>query len=721
MSFVSFVSFVFFVPSVPFVVSSLGIVLACTVGKIMGRQWRRVALLAAGLSGLLVAVEARQTGQQQAPPQQQKPQPPVFRAEVDVIRLDVSVLDKDRRPVRGLTAEDFTVSEDGKPQRIVAVAEIDGAEHDPTPSAWMRHVPPDIATNDLVDQVGDGHVYAIVMDDVNVPWDDINIIQGARSAARYIVDGLGPSDIAAVVFPRDAGLTQDFTSDRSKLLTAIDQFDPREPEMYIPQRPALPGGGGGDMPYRFSPVLMRTECERRQPTIPTLEVVVRRLATIPNRRKSIILVSVGLPLTLVEQKGCPADLAYQMRETMRMAQMSNVNVHSVDPAGYRGYEQYLMNPIRRGGRPAKVTVSQPQAEGAARVRREFLQIAADYTGAHAVVGSETMESGIDQIIEANRSYYLLGYQTSNPKPDGKFRRTVVKVNRSGLTVRTRSGFFAPEAGSLVNREQKQAPTSNDLGLSGMNNPAGLPLRASVVPVGLAKSGSRDADVAVVVSVRLPPARGALEENVTLVRNVYDADGRTTMPVQEKMSLIVEPTAGDELRYDLFQRLTLAPGRYVVRLHATSTALGRSGSVFADLEVPDFRRAPIVMSGIALGETPEPDAARTDVLASALPILPTSAREFSPGERITAFFRVFQNGTAAVAPVTAKFLILDLEDRRILDETTTIDAAAFNADRVASHRFDLPLAKMQHGPHLLSVSVVLPNGTTSRRDVVFRVR
>ena len=50
-------------------------------------------------------------------------------------------------------------------------------------------------------------------------------------AARYIVDSLGPSDMAAVVFPRDAGHTQDFTSDRRKLLAAIDQFDPREPDM----------------------------------------------------------------------------------------------------------------------------------------------------------------------------------------------------------------------------------------------------------------------------------------------------------------------------------------------------------------------------------------------------------------------------------------------------------------------------------------------------------
>jgi VWFA-related protein len=651
---------------------------------------------------------------------QQTPQrPPVFRTDVDVIRLDVSVLDKNRRPVRGLTMADFSVTEDGKPQRIVAVAEVDVAEHDPAPTAWMRHVPPDISTNDLVDQLGDGRLYAIVMDDVNVPWDDLDIIQSARTAGRYIVDGLGPSDVAAVVFPRDAGLTQDFTTDRSRLLRAIDQFDPREPDLWIPPRPPGPGGGGGDMPYRFSPALMRTECERAQPTVPTLEVVARRLATVPNRRKTLILVSVGLPLTLTASRGCAADLAHQMREVFRIAQQANINIHGVDPAGYRGYEQYLMNPIRRGGRPARVTMQQPQAENAARTRREFLEITAEYTGARAVVGLEGIEPGIDRIFEEDGSYYLLGYQTSNPKPDGKFRRTVVRVNRPGLTVRTRSGYFAPQEGSLATREQKQAPSSNELGLTGMTNPTGLPLRVSATAIGLSGPQGRTADVALALSVRLPPSNQPIDEQLTLVRNLYDADGRTSQPVQEKIALTVTPSAGDELRYDVLQRLRLEPGRYEVRLNAASTALKQSGTVFADIEVPDFTRAPIVMSGIVFGRGAAPER-RTDVLASIVPIVPTSAREFSPNEQVTAFVRLFQNASPA-GPVAMKVMVLDINDNRVLDTTSSVAADAFATDRAAEYRLDLPLAKMQHGPHLLSITATLPNGASARRDVVFRAR
>src|SRR5262245_36969203 len=121
---------------------------------------RRLAILA-GLGGVCLLA---------ARPAAQEPQPPttpgqVFRTGVDVIRVDVTVLDKNRKPIRGLTADDFTVRENGRPQRIVTVGEVSGEDADPTPSAWMRYAPRDVTTNDLADQLGDGRAIALVLDD----------------------------------------------------------------------------------------------------------------------------------------------------------------------------------------------------------------------------------------------------------------------------------------------------------------------------------------------------------------------------------------------------------------------------------------------------------------------------------------------------------------------------------------------------------------------------
>src|SRR5580765_2658886 len=79
----------------------------------------------------LTAGGARQVSQQT---------PPRFVSGVDVVELDVSVLDKARKPIRGLKAEDFTVREDGAPRKIVAFDEVYSAPPTPPSAPWMRDV-----------------------------------------------------------------------------------------------------------------------------------------------------------------------------------------------------------------------------------------------------------------------------------------------------------------------------------------------------------------------------------------------------------------------------------------------------------------------------------------------------------------------------------------------------------------------------------------------------
>ena len=77
---------------------------------------------------------------------------PTFRLGVDVVHVDVSVLDDKRRPVRGLTAADFTVLEDGKPRPVTVFNPIEIEEHPPRVegvASWVRDVPPDVTTNDV--------------------------------------------------------------------------------------------------------------------------------------------------------------------------------------------------------------------------------------------------------------------------------------------------------------------------------------------------------------------------------------------------------------------------------------------------------------------------------------------------------------------------------------------------------------------------------------------
>jgi VWFA-related protein len=658
--------------------------------------------------------------QQQPPPAQppgQQQQPPVFTTGVDVIRLDVSVLDNKRRPVRGLTKDDFTVFEDGKKQTVVAISEIVAALQDPMPSAWMRFVPHDIAMNDLADQAGDGRVFAILMDDWNIPFDDLDIIMQARIVARGVVDRLGPSDIAAVIFPTQAGKTQDFTGDRRRLIEAIDKFDPPEVR-FVPATPAGTSGGGADMPYRSSSALMRSQCQRSQPTIPTLDALATRMAAIPNRRKTIILVSVGAPVELSASRGCEGELAETTRDMFRKAQRANINIYSVDPAGYKGYEDYLQRPIRRGGRPAEYTLPAGPAHAAAKQRRDFLEIMANDTGARAIVNTPALEIEVDRMFEEAAAYYLVGYQTSNGRPDGKYRKVEVKVRQPDVTVRTRSGFYAPKEDTRATTDQRGGPDAVLLGPTGMMMPASLALRATAVAIARPSEKARDADVAVVLSVRLPAPRGPVSETLSIVRTIYDAEGRASQPVADKIKIDLLPTSGDDFRYEVYQHLNLLPGRYQIRLNATSALVQRSGSVYVDVDVPDFSRPSLTMSGYVLG-TRAVD--RTDPLIKVVPILPTSARQFEPNEPVVAYLRVFQGGTGSPLPVTMTAKVLDVNDAVLLDTSVPLPATAFDGTRSAPFEIELPLSKLTHGPYLISVTAALQGGGTVRRDLVFRVR
>lgn len=675
----------------------------------MSRALTSLVTLLAGVSLLAQATPPPA----QNPPQDQ--QQPVFRAGVDVISLDVSVLDKDRRPVRGLTAEDFTVVENGKAQRIVAVTEMAGTDRDPAPSAWMRHVPPDVSANDLTDMTGDGRFVAIVMDDWNVPFDDHELILSARQVGRYLVDHLSPSDVAAVIFPQLAGKTQDFTTDRQKLIAAIDKFDPPEVR-YIEKRPAY-GPGGGDMPQRFAPILMRSECQRSQPTVPTLDTVVARLATVPNRRKTVILVSTGLPVSFQGGRGCPAELADIMKNVFRRAQRANVNIYSVDPGGMNGYADYLQSPVRRGGRPADNVMPLAQANAAVRVRRDFMEIMADHTGARAIVNTDDLGDEIDRMMAEASSYYLVGYQTSNGQPDGKFRRLDVKVSRPGLTVRSRSGFYAADESGVKDREG--TPGSNELGLTGMASATRLAMRAQVVAVSPSATNPSEADVVVVLGVRTPGVRLESADTLTLVRTLYDASGKPGPPTQEKVQIAVPAPGNEDLRYEVFQRFTLAPGRWELRINATSARLDTSGTVYDEFEVPDFSRRGLALTPALIGQ--KVLEGRTDPLAGLVPVVPTTARDFAPGTAVTAYLRVVQGGAAEVGAVKMSVQVLNTADARVFESSSTIEPAAFGVARNAPFEVPLPLDKLERGQYLLSIAAERADGAKTRSDVIFRVR
>ena len=131
-----------------------------------------------------------------------------------------------------------------------------------------------------------------------------------------------------------------------------------------------------------------------------------------------------------------------------------------------------------------------------------------------------------------------------------------------------------------------------------------------------------------------------------------------------------------------------------------------------------------MSGVVVSATPGPRATPALAFEHLLPITPTTAREFSPADRATAFLRVYWGGDKVPVPVSLHAVILNAAEGSVFDRRTDLTPVASptsGALRTADYRLDLPLAGLAGGDYLLTLRAVPGKGAEIRRDVRFTIR
>jgi hypothetical protein len=209
------------------------------------------------------------------------------------------------------------------------------------------------------------------------------------------------------------------------------------------------------------------------------------------------------------------------------------------------------------------------------------------------------------------------------------------------------------------------------------------------------------------------------ETVELLTRAFTPEGAARGSQTQTARLTLrhgDPNA--EVRYEVLARIDIAkPGRYTLRVAAHNNERNKNGSVFADVEIPDFAHAPLSLSGVIIDSATAPVSAPEKALASLTPFVPTTDREFMTTSQVRAFLRVYTGGKAPLAPVQMKATILDQNDAAVFTMSTTIAATRFNADHSAEFKFDLPLTTLGLGQHLLTIEATMGKAT-ARRDVAF---
>jgi VWFA-related protein len=681
-------------------------------------------LVLALLPMVLAAAPGQQpatSGPQPQPPTGQAP-PPRFRGGTDLVQVDVSVLDGKRRPVSGLTASDFTILEDGKPRPIEGFTEVHLAARVPKDSApWVRDVPPDVASNTTLGV--EGRIVIILLDR-SIPWGEPT--QTARRIAAAAINELGPGDLAAVV-STSGGRSQDLTSDRTRLLRAIqDQdlstgisSDAREMEEMLQASMGLP--------QRWTD-LNDGRCLCGLCVLDTIARVADAVQEAPRRRKallfigsSMLLQSAGTPGGGASDVGCESRLTDARRKMFAAVDRANLTIHALDPSGLSN-----IGPISRTSSPLR-------GAGVGRVQQrdtnEFLQhqgelgVMPDRTGGRTVINTNAPESAMPAIFDETESYYLLGFSPS--ATDGNASHTIsVTVNRRGLRVHARKGY-TPE-GAAQAGESAPAPNGSRAAagaLDGLLPRTDAPLDLAVAAFAGPQRGRAIVALATDVRAFAPaeddeggaPPRGPVE----VVAGAFDGGGRMKGGTRQKADLSAARSAPGR-PVEVLSRLELAPGDYELRVGAS--AEGTNASVFTYISVPPFDTAPLSLSTLVLGTAAGTVAGPRELLDQLIPIVPTTQRTFSAADAVIGFLRVYQ-GTVRRDPlqtVELRSTVIDASGKPVAGQSVSLGPEQFATARSADQFFSLPLTGLAPGEYLLTVEARMGERQAGRA-VRFTVR
>jgi hypothetical protein len=388
--------------------------------------------------------------------------------------------------------------------------------------------------------------------------------------------------------------------------------------------------------------------------------------------------------------GCEQRKHDAMLDVFRQAALANVTISAIDPNGIAGGRSYP----------------------------EFLRTIAENTGGRAVVQDNDPEREVPALLLESSSYYLLGFESASRSSNGAFHRIEVKVPGRDLEVRSRVGYFAPKGKEVT----AAAAGSLDAAIAGHLPKVDLPLQITAAPFA---DANRKSTVAIALTVRQPadvaagePAGGAKPTTtVDVLARAFDTEGRAWGTRNLTVKLGLNAGGRGPVSYEILPRLAVPPGTYEIRV-GVRTGDARSGSVYTFVDVPDFSRAGVSLSGIVLEATPSLTAVPRDAYADLLPVVPTARRDFGANDRVSALVRVYQGGSHALVPATVITRIVDAKNEQVTKSTRELDPSLFK-ERAFDHRFDLP-RNLAAGEYLFTVEITA-GGKASERSLRFRVR
>jgi VWFA-related protein len=509
----------------------------------------------------------------------QPPQPPTFRTEANLVRVDVTVVDRDGEPVTELTADDFAVEEDGVPQSVQSFKFVtaDGRPAEGDDVSLEIRSPEHAAAEAARDEV---RVFVIF-------WDEYHIgrfasaIHGRSALTTFVGSAFGPTDLVALMDPLLPVDALRFTRDRTQLADRIRKLEGRY-GIYMPTRSAIEEA----QLQRRDAARVRSEV-----TISALKSAAVHLGSLKEGRKAIIFVSEGLA-------GLGSDEYRLLQETIKAANHNNAAIYTLDPRGLVG--------------------------GSA----DVLRILADSTGGEAFVETNMPEKALRQVVKDASAFYLLGYSPAKNPQDGRFHSIKVRVKRRGVSVRARKGYWAPNLTDLERARTEAAlgeavPADVTSALAVLS--AARPERIVDLWVGTARGANGIAEVTTAWTMRTrEPARGGSPGLVSVTARSVNGDRVFEAPLGTGGLSFPSPPGDLQLRAIVRD----AEGNTIDEDTRTVT-------------VPDYRGGGLEISVPAVYRAR--NIADVRAILGAQQMMPFAGREFVRTDRVFLRFAVYGDG------------------------------------------------------------------------------
>ncbi|HEY6253522.1 MAG TPA: VWA domain-containing protein [Candidatus Angelobacter sp.] len=652
-----------------------------------------------------------------------------FKVATEIVLVNVVARDKQGKPVQDLKREDFTLLEDGKSQQIASFdyenIDITSAPAASGPTQQTLNETPSPSTPILTQKnaeeaLNNKRVIVLFFDLTSLQPDEMQ--RAVDAARKYVQTRMAAADMIAVVsLASSLRLDQDFTGDRARLLQILNRFTQSEGQ-------GMDNGAtdtdiveeNGDAYTPDQSEYNQFNTDRKLQALQSVCQVLSRF----NQKKSMIYFSSGMTQTGIENEAA-------LRAAINTAVRANVAIYTMDARGLEAMPPggSASTGSLRGTAMYTGAAVQNQLDKNFASQETLVTLAGD-TGGKAFLDTNDLGQVFDRVQKDTSVYYVLGYKSNNPLRDGHYRHIQAKVNRAGINLEFRKGYYAPKDYKHFNNQDKERQLAEELGAQMSSTDVAVYMAAAYfrldegrfyIPVSL-----------VVPGAQIPFSKGGDKDKATLdvMGEVLDELKRPVSSVRETVKLALD--SAQQVQRKNVQYTTgfvLPPGRYHFKFVVRENEGGKIGSFESDFIIPDIKKAQLRMSSVILASQMRESnkKGQNPLLRDGHELIPNIAHVFTPDQHLYLFYEVYdpakdrspeaaENKDKAPAiknPIHLFTSILFFNGKVKTFETPIVEARQLNAPerKAAVFQFDVPLAQLKPGLYTCQVNVIDDAGGT----------